>query len=415
MNWPRLAQNRLFDVAAIILALFSVARIATRLPARATQNDFAHYYVTSRLAANGVSPYGRDLAPEYARWGLVYETTVPSGTNPPPQLWLFRCFSWLPPRSAFWAWVGGQVCCLVAILALTRRLMGKRLSGRAWRLFCCGVVVSAPVHWHLHFSQMQLLLSALVLAGFAALQGGRPLVAQTSIAGAALLKLYPALLLPWFWAQPRARRWWWVPVAGAAAVIGVQLEWWLGVFRHGVPALASDALGRSFNFNVPALVATTGHLVCGLSAPASWVWGTMAGFGLLATAYWVCWRRGGDTEAEFCLLLIAMVLASGKASGTYLVWLVYPMAVAVARLIGQPTRSRIAGWSVAVISLNMVDTVSWGWLEQHLLLRILANHLPVYAMVGLGVWFAHQAGQAGLDKITELPLASGGAESAQRE
>jgi hypothetical protein len=194
----RWTQNRLLDFAAVLFAVVGVVRLALVLPARSTQNDFAHYYVTSRLALDGRNPYGVPLEPLYAAQGFAYQAEVPVATNPPTLLWLFAPLALLPSRAAYWVWTAVQAISLAAILALTRRLLRERLSARAWRFVAAGTLASATVYWHFVYAQWQLPLAALVLAAFAWQAAGKHTLACLTIAAAALIKLYPAVLLPWF-------------------------------------------------------------------------------------------------------------------------------------------------------------------------------------------------------------------------
>jgi hypothetical protein len=78
-----------------------------------------------------------------------------------------------------------------------------------------------------------------------------------------------------------------------------------------------------------------------------------------------------------------MVAGSAKASGTYLVWLVFPLAWLAPR-----TGRRAPRFVTLVLLLNCVTTVSGPWLDQHLALKLAANYIPLYALLALGVWLA---------------------------
>lgn len=144
----RLAQNRLLDVGAVLLAVVSVMRIGAALPERMRHNDFAHYYVCSQMLLRGLNPYTTPLAPDFADHGLVYQERIPVATNPPWLVWLFASVAALPVRAAFWVWVGVQAIALGAIMWLTWQEIGARLSPRQWRLLIVGVIIWDAVLWH---------------------------------------------------------------------------------------------------------------------------------------------------------------------------------------------------------------------------------------------------------------------------
>src|SRR5450432_2484004 len=110
---------RLLQALALGLALFGVVRIARVLPSRADGNDFAHYYISSRLLLAGRDLYSTPLAPEYQRWGFRYTHAIPTATNPPLLVAIFAPFALLPPIMAFWGWVMLEVFSLGCVLVLT--------------------------------------------------------------------------------------------------------------------------------------------------------------------------------------------------------------------------------------------------------------------------------------------------------
>src|ERR1035438_6900188 len=112
----------LLQTLALGLALFGVVHIVRDLPARARGNDFAHYYISSRLLLTGGDLYSTLLEPEYQHWGFRYTHAIPTATNPPLLVAIFAPFALLPPLAAFWAWVILEMFSMVWILLLTSRL-----------------------------------------------------------------------------------------------------------------------------------------------------------------------------------------------------------------------------------------------------------------------------------------------------
>src|SRR6266404_8352036 len=184
----------LLQMLALGLALFGILHIAHALPARANGNDFAHYYISSRLLLTGADLYSTPLQPEYERLGFRYTHPIPTATNPPLLVAIFAPLALLPPIAAFWTWVILEIFCLGWILMLTWRLSADRLSLPVRWLACGAVIASAPVYWHFFFSQCQLLIAAIILLAYWCLRNGRPVRACVAITTTVWLTLFPAVL-----------------------------------------------------------------------------------------------------------------------------------------------------------------------------------------------------------------------------
>ena len=166
--WRRAARNRLLDVGAVVIALLHAVAIARMLPSRVFDFDFNHDYVSGLMLLRGQNPYTTSHGPLCAQYGFAFqESYLRTSTYPPSILWLFAPLALLPPRAAFAVWVAAQAGGLGVILWLTRRLLGGRLSARGWRFVCCAALASTAVYWHFFGSNAELILAAVVLAGYA--------------------------------------------------------------------------------------------------------------------------------------------------------------------------------------------------------------------------------------------------------
>jgi hypothetical protein len=67
----------------------------------------------------------------------------------------------------------------------------------------------------------------------------------------------------------------------------------------------------------------------------------------------------------------------------YLVFLIFPMAVAAVHIAAEPSLPRIVLYAVAALWLNEVDTKTTTFLHQHTGLEALLNYQPLYAMLML--------------------------------
>jgi hypothetical protein len=399
----------LLNAVALGLVLFGVAHVARVLPSRAISNDFAHYYISSRLLLTGRDVYTTPLPPEYERWGFRYTHVIPSATNPPLLVDVFALFAALPPRAAFWAWALLEIVSLGCVLALTWRLTptlvsgltASRLSAPVRRLVCAGIIASAPVYWHFYFSQSQLLIAAVILIAYACLRSGRPVTACLAITTATWLKLYPVMLVPWFlWRASREWKTRW-RCAGAAlawsavVVFASGLGEWRQFWAHGMKVLEAWAeWQRHFNFTVPSFVKNTAWLLHGFDPEwtglHSWAEaGAIIGLALIAVLYGVSWWTGrgkesADIESEFCLLTIAMLAGIAEGWGHYFVMLAFPVAVAVARVVQRPTSGRAVALGASLVMLNVMGDLRSPWLE------FTVSYIPLYGLLLLGAFFVNE-------------------------
>jgi hypothetical protein len=398
-DWRRLTENRLLDCGMGFVAMISIVRIVALLPEVSWRNDFAHYYLSSRLLLDGLSPYTTAFEPLYKAAGFVFHKDISSGGNPPGLLWLFAPLALLPASAAFWVWVSVQVGSLGTILWLARRLLADQITERGFFFIVTASVSSSAIYWHFYFSQVQLLLAALVLAGYMFQCKKRETIACVLVTLAGLVKLYPFALLPWFiWGtdgkpSERIRRGLVAALVICVVVIANGPRLWLDFFHYGMGVLMSCALNHSTNFTVPSLIANLG-LVAAQSPYIRmfWLTGASAGVGLLGLTYLLCWKGRIDHEGQFCLLCIAMLISGIISWGHYLVFLIFPMATIVARLSRQITGTSIIGITILLLLLNIICTVETPFLNRHMYLKIIANYLPLYGMLALGFCFAWRIG-----------------------
>ena len=391
----------LLDALALGLAVFGVAHVARILPSRAISNDFAHYYISSRLLLTGGDVYTTPLQPEYERWGFRYTHVIPTATNPPLLIDVFAPFAALPPRPAFWVWTLLQAVSLGYVLVLAWQLTASRLSAQARRLVCAGIIASAPVYWHFYFSQSQLLIAAMVLFAYACLRNGRPVCACVAITTAAWLKLFPVILVPWFlWRASREWKTRWrctgaVLAWSAVMVFASGLQQWEQFWAHGMKVLEAWAVWqRHFNFTVPSFVKNTAWLLHGFDPewPGLHSWaraGAIIGIALIVLLYSASWWNGrrkenADIESEFCLLSIAMLAGIVEGWGHFFVILAFPVAVAVARVRQRPTSGRVTALGIALVMLNVMGSWRSPWLD------FTVSYIPLYGLLLLGAFFVNE-------------------------
>jgi len=407
----------LLQMLALGLALFGILHIAHALPARANGNDFAHYYISSRLLLTGADLYSTPLQPEYERLGFRYTHPIPTATNPPLLVAIFAPLALLPPIAAFWTWVILEMFCLGWILMLTWRLSADRLSLPAKWLACGVVIASAPVYWHFFFSQCQLLIAAIILLAYWCLRNGRPVSACVAVTTTVWLKLFPVVLLPWFlW---RSSREWKtrgkcagaVLAWSAALVLASGVGNWQQFWTHGMKVVDDwITWQRHFNFTVPSFVKNAAWSLQGFdpqwSALHAWAnIGAIIGLTLIILAYGICWKNkwremGVDLESEFCLMTVVMLAGISEAWGHYYVLLIFPAAMAVARAGRSPTSVQVVTLGLALVMLNLMGDWRSPWLE------FAVSYLPLYGLLLLGALFAYQVCSAAV--VTAPPRFAAG-------
>jgi hypothetical protein len=118
-----------------------------------------------------------------------------------------------------------------------------------------------------------------------------------------------------------------------------------------------------------------------------WTAGTITGLAVIAGGYAACLASQRDPEVQFCLLCVAMLMGTVTVKGYYFVFLIFPLAVAAARVAAKPNPGRVIYLILLVAALNCVDAPDGSFLRAHSVLYVLVCDLPLYALIGLGVFF----------------------------
>jgi hypothetical protein len=121
-----------------------------------------------------------------------------------------------------------------------------------------------------------------------------------------------------------------------------------------------------------------------------WFMGTMTGLVVIASAYCVCMATPRDPEAQFSLLCVAMLVGTVTMQGHYLVFLVFPLTVAAIRIAAKPTPVHVVGLILLVLAVNCIDPPDTPFLWQHPVLYLLVGDIPLYGLLGLGVFFGRE-------------------------
>jgi hypothetical protein len=170
---------------------------------------------------------------------------------------------------------------------------------------------------------------------------------------------------------------------------------WHDFLQHGIAMDVGDAIGRTFHFSLAAFVTNLGYWYHGFNPTPEakrwwWLLGAGAGLAAIAGAYGVCLTAARDPEAQFCLLCVAMLIGTITVQGHYLVFAVFPLAVAAIRIAAKPTLGKVVCLIAMVVAVNLVDPPESAFLWRHPGWYILVSDFPLYGLIGLGAFFCRE-------------------------
>ena len=396
-----LAQNRFIYFFAFLFVLFSLTNLAIKLPERSTENDFTHYYLATKIFLDGKNPYKIDLAPLYSEYGFENKDIITKIISPyPPSFFVFFApFAMLKPNQAFIGWVLLEALSLCTILWLTKILLINRLSNRAWFFFCVAIITSGWVYSNFHFSQVGLFLTAIILLGFALHRNASHTAACFVISIAGLLKIFPFILLPWFLIKGKTSikdkifRAIFLLVFFIIVINLTGSKNWLEFIDHSMNSVIADSINSANNYSLPSFIISIGYAFNNYSLSEFQnsllnTIGMLIGLSLMGLCYFICFKTNDDSEAEFCLICLAMLTGNIRTFGHYFVFLIFPIAVAFVRSY-YSTSIRILKIFIIYVMLILVDAGTHQFFD-NLYLKILASYIPMYGLIGLIVFFYNE-------------------------
>jgi alpha-1,2-mannosyltransferase len=324
-----------------MLALIAVAFRAIQFAVFTTQiqwgYDFSFYWKAALHLLHGEPIYSAaQLAGPYApqaQDGFLY---------PPPLAAFVEPLAALSPsdyRAAAWIWfVLGAVILVTSVLALWRsERLGERypaLSGRGRWLVVAAVFAFPPVIGELVLGNVHLLLLGLLTLAWLGIRRGTSRgewLAGLTVGVAAVIKVFPGVLLLWFVVTGRMRGAAGVIVGGVAVSLlalpltGVQpwLDYPIVLANLSAPVDATDTLAPTV-----WLMPLTGFAIARVAV-------TVAGLAVLAWSAWAARGRtsdvgDGETASEqlarsFAVAVVVAVLISPAVYQHYLSLLVLPL------------------------------------------------------------------------------------------
>lgn len=204
------------------------------LRGRALRGDFPVYYLSSRAFYDGANPYRANFDRLAARLGLD-NGMIKQATDPPSFIILFAPFSRLSAPAAFWTWSALMLAALIASAIILLRQSGLPLPWQ-WSI---GAIVALypPVTNHFIYGQNKILILLMLVLAMRAIALKSDGVAGLMIAMAALMRMFPLLLIGYLLLRRLRGAFWftlgWLMVGGLLTVLIFGLGNTLG-FAHAV-------------------------------------------------------------------------------------------------------------------------------------------------------------------------------------
>jgi hypothetical protein len=269
----------------------------------------------------------------------------------------------LPAGAAKGLWFLGSVALVPVLLAWSRALLPSRRKA-SWILTGATLVVLAKFYGHeLVLGQVNLLLTALVLAAVLLLSRGRETAAGLLLAVAVIVKPYAVIFLPWF-AVRRAWRALAAACAGIAAALALpaviygvrgavtlHLDWW-----HTVTASTAPNLLNPDNVSVAAMYAKW----IGMGVPAARLAAaTGAALVVVAALVIIHGRRVTASAGLEAALLLTLIPLLSPQGWDYVFLLSTPAVLYVVNYVDElPALLRVLAWlALAAIGFSLYDVL----------------------------------------------------------
>lgn len=227
--------------------------------------DFNQYLVGSAELLAGRDPYADFAIYKETDHGPVREVLekygapfTPRITYPPPFYILLSPLFLFPYTTSFAIWSGVIVLCAAGTAILACRAFGLR-SGWAW-LAAGGLMLAAnPTIDNLNQGQASIVLALLLAAMTYFLAGDKRIRTGAAVAGAIILKVYPAAFLLYLALR---RRWRELLIAVGIVtitVIAVAAVWgpeiWVNFYRHALRIAFTDSRLKAVNTSPVVMLA----------------------------------------------------------------------------------------------------------------------------------------------------------------
>lgn len=356
--------------------------------------DLQQDYIAGQRLLAGGDIYAPIAPAEVAALGVHEEQGfgMRQNVHPPPAALLFAGLARLPFSPAALVWTLGSVALLFGVAELLSRELALPIHG-AWRIIAPLLLLNwYPVWLHLHLGQFTIVLLALAAGAWWCERRGLPWLAGALLGVAAMLKIYPALLLAGALLRRR-----WRTLGGAALVmlafVAATPREWLDYFVRVAPANAAEWMPNARNASIASISV---RLFAGsaeirpffdmpqLELPLRALLYALAGGLLLITL----WRQRGklDMAAEYSLCLCAMALLAPLSWDHAFILLLMPFGYIwrAARADTGRWRAWALGLVIAALALSLFPAEMVLLTLKH---AYLPERMPAYIyFCEVGVW-----------------------------
>lgn len=367
--------------AAVLLA-FSAVTIANAILPGKSIKDYELWHATGQHVLHGEAIYP---ATNYHKFPFMY---------PPPAAIFLAPISALGKLGLIVVLVLANACAWLASVLLSARLVAGNWRRQNLFLYAIPSTIVSVYTWsNFHLGQPSLVLLALMLAAFVALEGKRQLLAGALIALAAGIKAFPFIAIVYL----LYRRYW---LAAASLVLTLAFlllllpapfrgfqqaradlrAWTEGMLLKYDEKGVAQRPGRSNSWKNQSIFGLANRTLRHIDADEqvaahtpvyrniadlsfkmvnSMILGTGVLLGLIYLAGMPRQsQRTTETNAiEFALLLLLMLLFTPLAFGYLFAWLLFPFTVVVSRWLAKPSGLLTVCGSVAVLLLAL--SIPW--------------------------------------------------------
>lgn len=375
--WKAICHIGAIKLIVAIAMLLNAVQIFGFQSHRQKQQDFAHYYVSSKLWLEGQQVYGVDLTPHYEELGWTqFDEPVEQATNPPTLLTIFAPLSSLHPQVAHTAWMLVQLLAFVSAVWFSWQCVKGTISIDGFWLMLAVFMFLPFLKAHFFYSQVQLVLMAMVIyAHHLTLAANESesdsptqgLIACVVVAIAALIKIYPLVLLPWFvWRSSKhlLGRIAASVVAGLTLVFGVWLtdfQLWKNFIEFGLSTVSIWVRASHECFTIGSALHLFGTMITGeLNSNLLVRSGSIIGASLLGLFFLRLVIKADPSHRrvlniEFALLILLMLFCGATCWLHYLVFLLLPLLVIASIIKDRLTFASLVMFALVVLLFARFD------------------------------------------------------------
>lgn len=222
------------------------------------QWDFTIYYWADKTVQAGLNPYQVDDLKEASGLALWLPYVYPPVTT-----WVFRPFTLMPYKAAYYLWLGLKLAALAGLIFLWRRYFLKQI----WSLFFLFILIfgfDSALFWDMRSGNIALLEIAVLYFAFVALLSGRYRLFALLIVLVSLFKvttLFFLLLLLFFPVRHR-RRLIWLGTGMFTLIMVINYLFQPELFSAYVDrALSIDERAKDYNYSLIAFLKDLAEII----------------------------------------------------------------------------------------------------------------------------------------------------------